>query len=613
MATLGAVLVVFGLQRVAFYQLNADSFPAPPLVAFLGGMRFDASAIAWLFLPWTVSMLVRPGGSGAWNIVQKGLFHLSTVICFFLNCVDLEYYKFTLKRSTADLLGIAAGGNDLSHLAPVFAADFWYVVVIFLASLVLAEAAYRWAVKRWPERNGSPWWGWRLALVVLTAFFSRGGVQYMPLAVLDASAYASPAYLPLVLNTPFTVMTSIGKPMLTAVDYMPQAEADRVWPVVHRYGDNKPVPGTPNIVVVVLESFSGTYSSVLNGGREGYMPFLDSLMRQGLCYTQAHANGRRSIDGLPAIVASMPKMMEEAFITSPYADAPFTSLPNVLAKAGYRSSFYHGGHNGTMGFDGFTRSAGYQRYVGRDQYPNAADDDGVWGIRDRPFLRYFADELNKEQQPFFSTVFTLSSHHPYKLEEADAKRFACGNLTIHPTLRYADDALRGFFEHARTMPWFANTLFVITADHTADLERNGEQSGSAFDFWIPLVYYMPGTIAPRMDARITQQIDILPTVLDLIGWQEPFFAFGSSSLRSERPPAAISQGNATWLMVAQTVQLRSDGERILWHEGIGSTWTPELRTQPSALEITSAQGLLRASIQQFNTHLLQRDMVVPER
>ena len=612
LATLGVVAMLFSAQRALFWVLNRDDFPHPPLSAFLGGLRFDASAIAWLFLPWCLAMLIRPATHGAWHRVQLVLFHISTVFCFFLNCTDLEYYKFTLKRSTADLLGIAGGGSDLAHLAPVFAQDFWHVVLIFLGSLLIAQFGYNAAMRRWAAADVRPWWGWRSALVVVCALCSRGGLQYLPLTVLDASAYASPAQMPLVLNTPFTVMTSIGKPVLQERTFMPQEQADRFWPVRHQYGQQQLIPGKPNVALIVLESFSGTYSALLNEGRPGYMPFLDSLMANGLYYTQAHANGRRSIDGLPAIVASMPKMMEEAFITSPYADAPFTALPGVLASKGYATSFYHGGHNGTMGFDAFARSAGYQRYSGRNEYPEPKDDDGVWGIRDQPYLQFWAHELSKEQQPFFSTVFTLSSHHPYQLPPEEAKRFQAGTLTIHPTLLYADNALREFFRTAEKMSWFKNTLFVITADHTADLERNGEQSGSAYDFWIPLVYYMPGVIVPRADVRTTQQIVILPTVLDLIGHNEPFFAFGSSTLRLERSPAAVSEGSATWLIVTPRAQLRSDGERILWHDGIGSSWHPEQRTIPNAFDLITAHALLQAAIQQYNNHLLARDMVVTE-
>lgn len=605
------VLLLFSAQRVLFHALNAGAFPAPPPSAFLGGLRFDLSAIAWLYLPWIVTVLFVPAPARGFRHVQKGLFHLSNVLCFFLNCTDLEYFKFTLKRSTADLFGIASGGNDLRHLAPVFLKDYWYVVVIFLASIAVAEAGYRWAA-RWEHgpraRNA---WGWRVALVAFVAIASRGGLQYIPLGVLDASKYAPPAYMPLVLNTPFTFMTSIGKPVLEERRFMTDAEADRLWPVKHHYTDAPSVSiatPRPNVVVIVLESFSAAYSGRLNGTGRGYMPFLDSLMGQGLTFTRAYANGRRSIDGIPAVIASMPKMMDEAFIVSPYAQTPITALPALLAgSGGYRTSFFHGGHNGTMGFDAFARSAGFQRYVGRNEYPDAQDDDGVWGIRDAPFLQFFARELDREQQPFMSCLFTLSSHHPYHLPAADTARFAGGDLPIHPTLRYADDALRRFFATARTMPWFANTLFVITADHTADLERSGQESGSAYDHWIPLVYYMPAAIAPRTNARVTQQIDVLPTVLDLLGYRAPFFAFGSSALREERTPAAVSESNATWLLIDDRLQLRSDGANVLWSASMGEG---PVSTAPTAEELAAHQRTLQAAIQQFHAHLLQSDLVL---
>ena len=187
-----------------------------------------------------------------------------------------------------------------------------------------------------------------------------------------------------------------------------------------------------------------------------------------------------------------------------------------------------------MGFDGFVRSAGFDRYVGLNEYTGpATDHDGHWGIRDLPYLQYYVAELSKEKEPFISSVFTLSSHHPYELLPEDAERFKGGTLAIHPTLRYTDNAVRQFFLSAAKMPWFANTLFVITADHTADIERTGSHSDKAIDHWVPLFYYMPNKIAPAAQPRITQHIDILPTTLDLIGCSDRFFSFGHSALRNE--------------------------------------------------------------------------------
>jgi len=601
---LGVVALIFSLQRVAFALLNAGAFPAPSAMAFIGGIRFDLSAIAWLYMPWILTMLIAPAPKRLFATVQKVLFHVSNVLCFFLNSIDLEYFKFTLKRSTADLFGIASGGNDLANLIPVFLRDYWYVVVIFLVSLALAEIGYRRAGRGTDGERPKPWWLWRLAAAAIVVLMSRGGTQYVPLATINASEYADPAYMPLVLNTPFTFMTSIGKPLLEEKNYMSQEEAERVWPVVHHYGGKAMIGRKPNVVTIILESFSAAYSAKLNGTDIGYMPFLDSLMGRSLWFTHAYANGRRSIDGIPAVTASMPKMMPEAFIESAYAQQPITTLPGLLDVEGYSTSFFHGGHNGTMGFAAFAKSAGFQRYMGRDEYPDPADDDGVWGIRDRPFFQFFAQQLNKEKQPFMSCIFSLSSHHPYKLPEADAKRFAGGALPIMPTLRYADDALRQFFATAEKMPWFRNTLFIITADHTADLLRDGQASGSAFDHWVPMVFYMPSKIAPRQDDQVAQQIDILPTVMDMIGYPEPFFAFGSSVLRDDGAPASVSENSATWLIIGDSAQVRTDGERPLWSAPLRDGAAPD------SARVDSLQHQVQAAIQQYNYHLLHRDMVL---
>lgn len=606
---LGAVALVYTLARLVFWWANRDQFPHPPLSAFLGGVRFDLSAIAWLNLPWVLLALVHPAPSPRFARLQAWTFLALNAIGLFFNWVDVAYYAFTLKRSTADLFGIMTAGNDLVNLAPVFLRDYWYIVLFFLGSLLVLRWLYHRA-DRLPQRGepARPRWLWRVAAVVLVGLASRGGVQLIPLRVLNASAYAEPAYMPVVLNTPFTILTSLGKPGIEERRYMTDAEADRLWPVHHRYGDTAIVPPRSNVVLIILESFSAEYSALLTGRPTGYMPFLDSLMAHSLTCTRAYANGRRSIDGVPAILAGMPKLMEEAFISSPAAATPFTSLASVLAAQGYGTAFFHGGRNGTMSFDVFTRSAGYQRYVGQNEYPVEADNDGIWGIRDEPFLQFFAQELDRMPQPFHAAVFTLSSHHPYQLPKGDAHRFAAGTMPIHPTLRYTDHALQRFFDTARKMPWYANTLFVITADHTADLKRDGQLSGTAFDHWIPLAFHMPGRIAPRMEHRTTQQIDILPTTLDLLGHKAPFFAFGSSLLRSERPPAAVSEGNATWMIITDEVQLRTDGEKVLWAERMREG--ERSAAPPDSAELALPNRQLQAAIQQFHAHLLKRELVV---
>jgi phosphoglycerol transferase MdoB-like AlkP superfamily enzyme len=602
---LGLVAAAYTVLRVLFWLYNQELFPAPPGAVFLGGLRFDASAIAWYYMPWTLLVLVVPRPARTMARIQFGMFLLVSAISLFFACVDLGYYAFSLKRSTADFLQILAAGNDTISLAPVFIRDYWHILLVYIIVLLALAQGYRWA-GQWTVSNAGAWHreaGWRILAVGGLVLASRGGTQLIPLQPLDAARYGGSTYLPVVLNTPFTMLLSLGKPTLAARTYMPQSEADALWPVVQELPADPALdsiyhqdrPDRPNVVIIILESFSALYSAELAGG-SGHMPFLDSLMRTGINCTEAYANGRRSIDGIPAVLAGMPQWMDEAFITSPYAGQPFTSLASVLGAKGYRTSFYHGGRNGTMGFDGFVRGAGFSSYHGLDEYPASDDFDGHWGIRDRPYLRHHAQQMAAETEPFLSAVFTLSSHHPYELPPEEAARFGGTNMPIQATLRYTDDALRGYFGTVRTMPWYRNTLFVITADHTADLERNGSMGNKPIDYWVPLIYH--AAWLPAVEHRsVTQHIDILPTVLDLVGHDDAFFAFGHSMLRKRVPPVAIWSNNGIFTITGPTQQVQFDGERVI---GV-------LPLRDQAVDPTSAGDLelhLQAAIQQYNKCLL---------
>ncbi|MBK8709228.1 MAG: sulfatase-like hydrolase/transferase [Flavobacteriales bacterium] len=628
---LGSVAALYTIVRILFWRYNLAMFPVPPGIVFAGGVRFDASAIAWINIPWVLWVLIQPRPHGWWARVQFGLFLVTNAFALFFGLVDIGYFPFSLKRSTADFLKILTMGGDTVDLAPTFARDYWRLVLFYVAGVALLAWAYHRIGQlqhRAPKKRA---WqvGWRLIAIALIALATRGGTQLIPLQPMDAAKYGGASYLPVVLNTPFTMLLSLGKPTLEERNYMPKDEAARRWPVLQRIHfvppppDQAPMPlfkdqqHKPNVVLIILESFSALYSQELAGG-DGYMPFLDSLMRQGLNFTNAYANGRRSIDGIPAILASMPQWMSEAFITSPYASLPFTSMANLLAAEGYHTSFYHGGRNGTMGFDGFANSAGFARYMGLNEYPTRDTDfDGHWGIRDHPFLQFHAQELAKEPQPFFSTVFTLSSHHPYELPEEDAEHFAGGTQPIHPTLRYTDDALRAFFTTARTMSWFENTLFVITADHTADLERTGSQGNKPIDYWVPLLYYSPKPtvdweertwdrqfegITPKRTDRVTQHIDILPTVMHLIGYDKAFFSYGHDALGPDKA-RAIWSNNGLFSITSASEQVRYDGKQVLGviplQEGND--------THPTSTEELVFD--LQAAIQQFNHHMLRSELV----
>ena len=171
---------------------------------------------------------------------------------------------------------------------------------------------------------------------------------------------------------------------------------------------------------------------------------------------------------------------------------------------------------------------------------------------------------------------------------------------MHASLRYTDDALRQFFATASKQPWFGSTLFVITADHTADLDRSGQHYSEATDYHVPLLYFMSTAMAPTANDRVTQHIDILPTVLDLIGYEKRFFSFGSSALRRDRMPCMVTASTGTYLIVDD------QGAFLLGAKELADGVIGNHDERKDKLE-----RQLQAAVQQFHNHLLKNDLALP--
>ena len=179
--------------------------------------------------------------------------------------------------------------------------------------------------------------------------------------------------------------------------------------------------------------------------------FLISLLQHSATFTFSYANGRKSIDGLPSVVASIPSLGVPYFL-SPYSGNKINSVSSLLKGKGYHTSFFHGAPNGSMGFQAFMNTAGVGQYYGMSEYDNDDDFDGIWGIWDDKFLQFFARKLNEFPQPFTSILFSVSSHHPFEIPSTFKDQFKGGPLVIHKCVQYADYALKEFFRTASSMP-----------------------------------------------------------------------------------------------------------------------------------------------------------------
>ncbi|MGY6561512.1 MAG: LTA synthase family protein [Luteibaculaceae bacterium] len=538
------VFFMYQICRLLFYFNNKTFLGETSLTTWVGGMRYDILVISMLFLPLALlSFLPFTLERFRLGKIIAYLFYVPLhAVALSINVIDIEYFKFILKRSTADLITLINTGDDFKTLAPTFALDYWYWVLLFLGFVALLHLFFmRSSLFLTSSENRFVWRWFNLAimpfLLGILVIGARGGLQLKPLNLTDAARYANANQIPLVLNSPFSFFKSLS------VEPIQVHSPEEIKWAQNRFSLFKPIlPGdstllldNPNIVILVLESFSAEYIGFYNENR-GFTPFLDSLLQESYVFEYAFANGRKSVEAVPSIVLSLPQLMEPPFIGSPYSTNAVGGLVHSLKQKNYSSSFYHAAQNGSMGFEGFSHLAGFDAYVGLNQYPESkAHYDKNWGIWDHHFFPWFARELSQEKEPFLSLFFSLSSHHPFKVPHEFEGVFPKGNLPIHESIGYADYALRLFFNEAKQQPWFSNTLFVLTADHCAE-HQYPEFTNILGQYRVPLAFYHPTKkgLSRILDSQIAQHTDIFPSIMQLTQTAPKGIYFGNP-LFSENP------------------------------------------------------------------------------
>lgn len=602
-------LVIYSLLRVAFVLLNKSFFPPADVMIFVGGIVFDLSAIANVYLPFILASTIPFSfrSKSGYQLFLKVLFYLSTIISIVVSLSDLIYFRFTLKRSTADLLDFITTGNDMFRLIPQFLKDYYYMVVVAIIFIVIVELLYRKTEKR--AITPTTWWKSSIMFIVLiglAVIASRGGIQLRPITAMEASKYTTIDRLPMVLNTPFTISRSLFKEGLSPVHYFEEDELNSIYTPEHTINNN-PVSSPPNIVLLILESFSAEYIGFYNDGK-GYTPFLDSLMKESIVFENAFANGKKSIEALPSLLAGIPSLMESPYATSIYNNNSINGIGTLLKTKGYTSSFYHGGINGTMNFDIFSQIAGIDSYYGLNEYPNQVDYDGNWGIFDEPYLQYFADELTKKSTPFFASIFTLSSHHPYTIPSQHQGKFPKGELEIHESIGYVDYALKRFFEKAQQQPWYANTVFILTADHTAQTANPAYKNRTGI-FKVPFVIANYSDSAEVISSPV-QQTDFIPLALDLSGFSGNAIFFGNNPL-TESEHFAVNYINGIYQLITNNYSYLFDGEKAVGLYNLKTDPTQQKNLMDTTrMDQQKLDKKLKAILQQYTNRMVNNNLTL---
>ena len=584
LCNLAIVYVVYFLARIVYLLVNysyfEQSLSLPRLTEiFQGGLVFDTSAILVTNIPYIVMMLfpLHQKETRIYQQLCKWVYLVINGLALAINLCDAVYFRFTMRRTTTTVFSEFSNENNLGGIFLTEALRHWYLVLLFVLVVWMMYRLYRTTGLHSSKLN---WWRYDLVTLLSLAAFApfvvagiRGGftTAVRPITISNANQYVDrPVEAALVLNTPFSIYRTIGKSVFVVPDYyQDEQQMASIYSPVHVPSDTVPMT-KKNVVVLIVESFGREYIGALNknlenGQYKGYTPHIDSLISKSITFTRSFCNGRKSIDGMPSILSSIPMFVEPFFLT-PASMNHVSGIASLLAGEGYQTAFFHGAQRGSMGFMAFARSTGFQAYYGREDYDAdkrfGGDDDfdGMWAIWDEPFLQYYATKMSEMKEPFMTAIFTASSHHPYEIPEKYKDVYPEEGIIMHKCIRYTDMALGKFFEKASQQPWFKNTIFVLTSDHTNMSDHDYYQTDLG-GFCSPIIIYEPGQEAQMQD-KIAQQIDILPTLMGMLHYPKPYFAFGIDLLNTPAEDTwAVNYMNGIYQYVKHGHVLQFDGQQ----------------------------------------------------
>ena len=586
---LGMAYIVYFIARLVFLVANYSFYEGhlafPHLMEMLGGgLVFDTAAILVTNSLYIVVLLLTP-----WRRLAQWVYVVINAVALAVNLADCVYFRFTMRRTTTTVFNEFQNENNLAGVIGTEMVNHWYLVLLFIILVYAMWKLYRSPGKAVPVGK---WWVWYPSQVLLLAACApfvvagiRGGftTAVRPITISNANQYVDrPIEAALVLNTPFSIYRTIGKDVFVVPNYFSDEKTlASIYTPIHTPNDSLAGANSSlytlhsslkkNVVVLIVESFGREYIGALNetlenGQYKGYTPHVDSLVSHSTTFRYSFCNGRKSIDGMPSILSSIPMFVEPFFLT-PASMNQVSGIASLLAGEGYETAFFHGAQRGSMGFMAFARSTGFQQYYGREDYNDdprfGGDDDfdGMWAIWDEPFLQYYATKMSEMKEPFMTAVFTASSHHPYHVPEQYKDVYPEEGIEIHKCIRYTDMAIGKFFEKASHEPWFKNTIFVLTSDHT-NLSDHPFYQTDIGGFCSPIIIYDPSQPVGEMQDKIAQQIDILPTVMGMLHYQKPYFGFGIDLLNTPAEDTwAVNYLNGIYQYVKHGHVLQFDGQQ----------------------------------------------------
>ena len=545
-------LIFFLLCRFAFLGYHASKmtgFAPATLLGILGyGLYADLSSSCYLlvlpYLLWVASWFIPIRGAAR---LVKCYTLCFVVLVSFITVGDLQsYQEYGAKLNAQTVLYLRYPKEALASIS-----SSPLVLLFFLVGLLIGAGALLYAplckgLYRARERAGRPGLWARAALGLLCAgliFLGiRGSVGVAPMnpsfVYFSNQQFANHA----ALNASWNLMYDLkyylrhkGNSYRYLSDAEMRTRTDRL------FGRGTPndtemilTTERPNIVVIILESWTADLIGVL-GGERGVAPFFDQLAGGGLLFTDFYSNGYRSSYGIPAVLAGFPSTPDGSVLNHPLKVDRLPTLGGSLKKAGYATQFHYGGDDRFDDMHAFLVHSGFEKLVDRDAF-DKKDMNSKWGAQDHVLFKRVIDDLQGERTPFLSAMFTLSSHEPFEVPMETVYQGKDEISLFKNAVHYSDRSLKGFFAEAQRQSWYKNTLFVLVADHGHSLPKHRPDTVPE-RYHIPLLLY--GEVLKKeyrgvRKPSIGSQADIAATLLAQLRLPSDGFSWSNNLFNKNR-------------------------------------------------------------------------------
>jgi phosphoglycerol transferase MdoB-like AlkP superfamily enzyme len=363
-----------------------------------------------------------------------------------------------------------------------------------------------------------------ISLLIYGSFafiLARNSFGLKPLGVADALVVKDPIAAQLTLNSPFVVLKTIQNKALPPTHFLPE-NIEKQYVNPHLNLSSSGQEARYNLMFIIVESLGNKQLfQTVHGCR--LTPFMDSLANHQANRLWSHglAEGKTSIECLPAMFAGIPSLLETPYILSNFSTNQLTGFPRVCNEKGYATYFVHGATRGSMRFDAMANALGFQEQWYRNELASRPSDLGSWGVHDHAVFKQLTKKIPKIKQPFMMTVFTLSTHEPYDIPISVQRNYPMLSKEER-TYRFIDDQLRLFFSKNSRKSWFKNTVFVITGDHTPVHLDNAQYQISDY-YSVPILVSIPNGFKGSLAVR--EQQDLVPALCSAMQWKTELYSY----------------------------------------------------------------------------------------